>query len=68
MGKMNNLPIENISNFVLKYLDQACPKYSKELNGESTLNIDVSSIVKTGIYTVSLQSNSEVSTKKLIVR
>lgn len=42
--------------------------YSKQLKGESTLNVDLRNIVRTGVYMVSLQGNNGVSTKKLIVK
>lgn len=42
--------------------------YSKELHGEKTLKIDISNIVKTGVYIVSLQSKKGTSTKKLLAK
>ena len=42
--------------------------YSKELNGESVVKIDISSIAKAGIYMVALQSGSKISTKKIIIK
>lgn len=42
--------------------------YSKTVNAENALQIDLSSILKTGIYVVSLKSDSKVTSKKLMVK
>lgn len=42
--------------------------YSTQINGENSHRIYVGNILKTGLYIVSLSSNSTVSTKILIVR
>lgn len=42
--------------------------YSKELNNESKLEINVGDVLKAGIYMISLQSNDSISTKKLIIK
>jgi predicted alpha-1,6-mannanase (GH76 family) len=42
--------------------------YSKKINGENTVQLDIRSVVKTGIYVVSLDANGKNSTKKLVVK
>jgi predicted alpha-1,6-mannanase (GH76 family) len=58
-GKYNSVKIFT-SNGILVY--------SKKLSGESAIQIDIRSIVKPGLYMVSLESNNKISTKKLIVK
>lgn len=42
--------------------------YSKKVNAENALQIDLSSVLKTGIYVVSLKSDSKITSKKLMVK
>jgi polygalacturonase len=57
--KYNSLSIFNNSGNLV---------YSKQLTDGATFKADLSSVLKTGIYIVSLKSDSKVSTKKLIVK
>jgi hypothetical protein len=42
--------------------------YSKQLNDDRSLGIDVGNVLKTGTYIISLKSNRTISTKKLLVK
>lgn len=42
--------------------------YSKKINAENALQIDLSSVLRNGIYVVSLKSDSTITSKKLMVK